>query len=96
MVRCILSVSLSKSDKPWYKNVLTRAGSDETVRLFFSLRRHQPEPRVLVEVGAEVVPRENARLVSGADEAPADDDVVLSVEARGRKVLRWSSRFITS
>lgn len=65
----------------------TRAGSDESFRFLFLLRGHKPETRVLVEVGAEVKPREHARLVAGADEAPADDHVVLSVEARGGKVL---------
>ncbi len=60
----------------------------ETRRSLVSLRRNQPEPRVLVEVRAEVIPREHARQVAAADEAPAGDDVVLPVEAGGRKVLQ--------
>lgn len=71
---------------------LTRARSHEVCGFLPSRWSNQPEAGVLVEVRAEVVSREHARLVAGAGKAPAHDDVVLSIEAGGGKVLLESDQ----
>ena len=52
------------------------------------VRCHESEARVLVKVGPEMRPRENACRVPGADEAPTYDNVVLSIKAGGRVILK--------